>query len=163
MVAEKTGKSYVRLKAAADNYRATGDRLLAHAEQEWDKGDLLQASEKSWGAVSQYVKALAVEYGKDHSTHSDIRQVAQEIALETRDPQIRTLFAVAESLHANFYEAHMDEATVREGMEMMKQYVSILKTVPAPIGRPPKSHMPGRPFYRTRQPQGKKPRGRRLG
>ena len=145
-------KTYIDLKAAASGYRATGDQLLQRAEEEFDKGDLLQASEKSWGAVSQYLKALATERGEGHSTHAHVRQIAQKLADETGNQEIARLFSPAESLHANFYEAAMDESTVREGMDLMRRYVSILKEVPPPRDPPRKTHVPGRPFYRTRKP-----------
>ena len=80
-------KTYVDLKVVADNYRATGDRLLAQAEQGWDKGDLLQALEESWGAVTQYLKAQATEYGKKPRDHSEVRQVAQDL-----DSLVKTRF-----------------------------------------------------------------------
>ena len=37
--------------------------FLEHAEIEFGKGDLLQASEKAWGAVAHYVKSVAKERG----------------------------------------------------------------------------------------------------
>ena len=49
-------KTYVDLKSVSQDYRTTGDHLLRRAKEEFDKGDLLQASEKSWGAVSQHLK-----------------------------------------------------------------------------------------------------------
>ncbi len=135
---------------------------MEHAELEWDKGDLLQASEKSWGAVGQYLKALATEYGLKHTDHSEFRQVAQQLARQTGKTEISDLFDTAESLHSNFYEAHMDEDTVRSRMDKMRRYVAILKEVPSPAVRPRKPFTPGRPFYRDRQPRGRPPQGRRL-
>ena len=32
------------------------DRFLGQAQSEFERGDLLQASEKAWGAVAHYVK-----------------------------------------------------------------------------------------------------------
>ena len=150
-------KTYVDLKSVSQDYRTTGDHLLRRAKEEFDKGDLLQASEKSWGAVSQHLKALATERGEKHRDHSEIRQVAQELAKETGNPEIRELFSHAESLHSNFYEAHMDEETVRDGMDRARRCVSILREVPSPSAPPRKPYVPGRPFYRTRNPSAPSP------
>jgi HEPN domain-containing protein len=150
-------KTYVDLKSVSQDYRTTGDHLLRRAKEEFDKGDLLQASEKSWGAVGQHLKALATERGEKHRDHSEIRQVAQELAKETGNPEIRELFSHAESLHSNFYEAHMDEETVRDGMDRARRCVSILREVPSPSAPPRKPYVPGRPFYRTRNPSAHSP------
>ena len=34
-------------------------RLIRHAQDELDRGDRLQASEKAWGAVAHQLKAIA--------------------------------------------------------------------------------------------------------
>ena len=38
-------------------------RFLHHADEEFEKGDMLQASEKAWGAVAHYVKSVAKARG----------------------------------------------------------------------------------------------------
>ena len=66
--------------------------------------DVREASEKSWGAAAQIVKAAADRQGQDHHGHREpYRAVAQQRA-ETDDAGIAWLFPVANSLHINFYE-----------------------------------------------------------
>ena len=43
----------------AEQHREISAQFLDHAEDEFRKGDLLQASEKAWGAVSHYVNSVA--------------------------------------------------------------------------------------------------------
>ena len=45
--------------ATAEQHRKISTQFLEHAEDELRKGDLLQASEKAWGAVSHYVNSIA--------------------------------------------------------------------------------------------------------
>ncbi len=45
--------------ATAAQHREISTQFLEHAEDELRKGDLLQASEKAWGAVSHYVNSVA--------------------------------------------------------------------------------------------------------
>ena len=134
----------------ADEFRYTGRQLLEHAEQEFQKGDLLQASEKAWGAVHQFLKALATERDWGHETHSHVRQVAQNLAAETGNLEISDLFSYAEALHANFYQAHMDATAVRRHMDKMTRYVEILGEVSPPEAWPRETHVRGRPFFRNR-------------
>ena len=143
-------RSFVPRTEFAEEFRHTGRQLLEHAEQEFQKGDLLQASEKTWGAVHQFLKAAATERDWGHDTHSHVRQVAQNLAVETGNLEISDLFDTAEALHANFYQAHMDADTVGRKMDKMKRYIDILSAVPLPDASPQKTHLRGRPFFRNR-------------
>ena len=134
----------------AEEFKTTGDWLLQEAEAEFEKGDLVQASEKSWGAVAQYLKALATERDWGHDTHSHLVQVADMLAENTGNEEMRLLFASAESLHANYYQAHRDEVSVRHLMNAVRKYVGILAAIPPPEVAPRRNHMKARPFYRTR-------------
>jgi hypothetical protein len=143
-------RSSVPLTDFADEFRNTGRQLMEHSEREFQKGDLLQASEKAWGAVHQFLKAVATERDWGHDTHSHVRQVAQNLAVETGNLEISDLFSNAEALHANFYQAHMDADTVRRHMDRMKRYVEILGSVPLPEAQPGKAYVRERPFFQSR-------------
>ena len=45
--------------ATAARHRQICEMFLAHAQEQLDRGDFLQASEKAWGAVAHRVEALA--------------------------------------------------------------------------------------------------------
>ena len=143
-------RSFVPRAEFAEEFRHTGHQLLEHAEREFQKGDLLQASEKTWGAVHQFLKAAATERDWGHDTHSHVRQVAQNLAVETGNSEMADLFSYAEALRANFYQAHMDADIVRRHMDRMKHYAAILASVPPPVDRPSETHLRGRPFFRNR-------------
>ena len=49
--------------ATVAQHQEISERFLSHAEEEFEKGDLLQASEKAWGAVAHYVKSVAKAAG----------------------------------------------------------------------------------------------------
>lgn len=88
----------------SDGYAEVSTTLLLKAREELHKGDAIQASEKLWGAAAQMVKAVAERRGWDHHDHRALFRVARLLADETGDPELRRLFQVADSLHANFYE-----------------------------------------------------------
>ena len=142
--------TYTTPDSLAEEYRETSRRLLRQADAEFEKGDLIQASEKAWGAASQCLKAMAALRGLQHTSHWEVRLVANHMANETGQRRIRELFAVGESIHANFYEAWMPEEEVSDGIDNMKEMVDLLERIPSPNGvvstRPPRA----RPFFRDR-------------
>ena len=142
--------TYIPVGEHAEEYKQTGRWLMDRAEWEFSQGDLIQASEKAWGAVAQFLKALATQRGWAHETHQHLGQVADRLANETGDAEISNLFDRAESLHANFYEAHRSEAAVRRGMDAMQNYLDILGIVPPPETPARKSRTRKRTFHRTR-------------
>ena len=80
------------------------------AQEELEKGDLRQASEKGWGAAAQMVKAVAVCNGLEHRAHRDLFTVVSGLD----NHQLRTNFGLASSLHTNFYEGWLDQTSVQE-------------------------------------------------
>ena len=133
----------------ADEYRETSDRLLQQAEAEFERGDLLQASEKAWGAVSQYLKAMATQRGLPHRVHRELRLVAHHLVEETGQDSILRLFHTAEGMHANFYEAWMPETEVRIGIGTVSELLGVLEAVPRPEGAP-EQLVRQRTFFRDR-------------
>jgi uncharacterized protein (UPF0332 family) len=52
-----------------ERHREISAQFMHQAEEEFGKGDLLQASEKAWGAVSHFVNSVARERGWSMGTH----------------------------------------------------------------------------------------------
>ena len=140
-----TTPTYTTPEAVSEEYKRTGRRYIRQADAEFDKGDFLQASEKAWKAAAQHVKALAILRDLPHMDHRDLRYANSRIANEAEQSQIRRLFSVAESLHANSYEAWMPEVDVSEGIEDVKALIALLEDIPPPNGdapiRPPRSRL----------------------
>jgi hypothetical protein len=137
--------AYTTPEAVSEEYKRTGQRYIRQADSEFEKGDFLQASEKAWGAASEYVKALAAQRGLPHESHREIRIAASLIADEVSQDRIMELFSIGESLHANFYEAWMRERDVMRGVVNMKELIAFLENVPPPNGdtpiRPPRARL----------------------
>ena len=136
---------YTTPEAISEEYKRTGQRYIRQADAEFEKGDFLQASEKAWGAASEYVKSLAALRGLPHESHREIRIAVNHIVSETGWRQIRPLFAVAEGMHANFYEAWMPEEEMEDGIESVKALIALLEDVPPPNEdtpiRPPRARL----------------------
>ena len=115
--------------ATAEQHREISTQFLEHAEDELRKGDLLQASEKAWGAVSHYVNSVARERGWHLGSHRQLIKNATRLISD--DPananRKRRLLRSIASLHANFYEAFLDEDSVRGGIQDAKELIRTLE------------------------------------
>lgn len=105
----------------AEEYIHTSQDLLAKAEDALAQNDLLQASEKLWGAVAHMVKGVAERRGWGHGRHRELYQVVNRLAEEAGDGEIRTLFDVANALHSNFYENWMPREFVENGRQRVNE------------------------------------------
>ena len=137
------------VESIAEYHKDTAHRFLEHSEAEFEKGDLMQASEKAWGAVSQYMKALGTLRGMSHHSHRELRQIAHQVEDETGLERIGELFDIAESVHANFYEAWMPTRQVRARIDRMKELLVLLERIPNPDGDVPVRRP--RTFFRTKE------------
>ena len=96
--------------AASENYRNGMNHYRRRGQQFLAVGDYRQAAEKSWGAFSQSVKAIAADYGMRISFHGSIISVAGSLAtLAAQDDAgaaevLRQGTGLARSLHQHFYE-----------------------------------------------------------
>ena len=114
--------------ATEEQHRDISAQFLDHAEDEFRKGDLLQASEKAWGAVSHYVNSIARQRSWPLGSHRQLIDNANYLI--NRDPanasERRRLLRSISALHANFYQAYLDEDSIREGIEDAKELIRAL-------------------------------------
>ena len=111
---------------SAERYIRTSRQFIVQAQEEFDRGDMLQASEKAWGAAAQAVKATAEQRGWEHNTHARLFDNLKRVSRETGDPELHDLFHVANSLHQNLYEGWQTDDSVRRGILRVKILVERL-------------------------------------
>ena len=104
----------------------TANVFLAHAHTYLREGDLLQASEKGWGATSRMVKAVAETRGWPNSTPGDLYRAVEQIAEESGNQHIGRLFRSASTLHQNFYEGYMPIETVADALDDVEEITGLL-------------------------------------
>ena len=88
--------------------------LLEQADHEMLAGDLIQSSEKLWGATSHALKAYCESRGWRHGKYAQRAYAVKKLAAEKGDESIVSAFKVAESCHANFYNDWLEFATLDE-------------------------------------------------
>ena len=115
------------MATAAEEHVVTSTELLAKALEAVDQDDLLQASEKGWGAAAHMVKGLAEKRGWRHDGHRQLFQTVNRLAQESSDTQLGVLFSVASALHSNFYENWMPQEMVSENLAQVRQFIDKLE------------------------------------
>ena len=110
----------------APRYHDTGREFLARARTYLDEEDLLQASEKGWGAAAQMVKAAAQARGWRHQSHRDLYAAIDGLVAETGDDDIGLAFGSAGQLHINFYEGWLSPETVERYLAEVAKLVEKL-------------------------------------
>ena len=114
----------------AERHREISDRFLQQAHLEFQAGDLLQTSEKAWGAFAHYVTAVAKKRDWPHSTHRDLNLNASRLIQATDDPSAQRLqLMVVNALHANFYQDFLDEDSVLDGLNATGRLLTALKDI----------------------------------
>ena len=111
------------------NHWETSQRLIRQADAELAAGDLLQASEKGWGAAAHAMKAIAIERGWRHDTHARLFGIADRLVAETSDYGFRALFRTASDAHKNFYEGSMTEEDVAASLADIQTLLEMLSNL----------------------------------
>ena len=112
-----------------NKYASMSRDFIVRAEDYLRQGDLVQASEKSWGAAACALKSIAEERDWLHQSHSLLFDISNQIVDELDRPQLRDMFLSARSLHQNFYENWEPEEGVEYAVGRTKEYLDELKAV----------------------------------
>ena len=121
------------VSAAVGHYRDLSSFYLRKAGEHLEEGDLVQASEKGWGAAAVLVKACAEARDLEHLKHRHLWRAVNRLVDESGDRELQLLFSHAESLHGNFYEHYWDADTVATYLNQVDLLVDKL----APLIEPP--------------------------
>ena len=127
-------------------YTEMSQRFIRQADEEFQKGDLVQASDKAWGAAALALKSIAAQRGWNHHKHGLLYDISGQIADELDRLDLRVMFRSANAMHQNYYEDWMAVDEVRDGIENAKAYLLELEVAQAtpPAFTPPNTGA-GRP------------------
>ncbi len=104
--------------------------FFTKAEEALAQEDLLQASEKGWGAAAHLVKGIAQSKGWRHDGHRELYQAVNRLAHEFGDSEIRVLFDSASALHSNFYENWMPREMIEADAQQIGEFLEKLESLP---------------------------------
>lgn len=123
--------------ASIAQHKEISERFLRHARRELEQGDLLQASEKSWGAVAHYVKSVAHEEGWPDGSHGSIAKNARKLIALTDYPDENSLiFQAMNALHVNFYEDDLHPDDVRVSVSHARPLIEAMKIASERLHQP---------------------------
>ena len=106
--------------ATPDEHEQISRRFIRQAHEELAKGDLIQASDKTWGAVAHALKAIGQSRGWRHKGHDHLRAIGHIIGKEFNHADILLAFSNAEELHRNFYENQEDEGKIADVISVVE-------------------------------------------
>ena len=92
----------------ANRYLQMSRKYMRQAQEEIEKGDWSQATEKAWGAAAEALKSVAAQRGWNHKSHGLLRDMAMQLYMEFGRPRVIDLFGVLENAHNNYYEHRWD-------------------------------------------------------
>ena len=101
----------------------TARAFLDTADREFAADDLVQGSEKLWGAAAHAVMAVALQRGWDHRSHRSLKNAVIRLSREQDDPTIEAYFAVAEKFHRNFYHDDMEDYERDADRPLVRRFV----------------------------------------
>ncbi len=120
----------------ADARKKAARRLLQDAEAEFDKGDMVRASENGWEAGAEAIIAAGILRGVECENYREMHFIACDLVDETGNMELYKLFIAIESLCVNTSQDWMPSQEVRECLDRVRKYVDALETIPAPEGEP---------------------------
>lgn len=114
---------------SAEKYLDPNSQYLREAQKFLASGNLVQTSEKLWGAVAEMVKAVATKRGIALGTHRSLWDFVYQLNQEHPQLRLTDLFSAAETLHINFYEDHLSQKVVEDRAQRVHQLIERLKTL----------------------------------
>ena len=118
---------------SAVTYRDNLLHYREHVRKSLDARDYRQVAEKSWGAYSQTVKAIAADRSLRVRSHTSILRVSEQLValVSSADPVSGSLLDngmnSAHSLHIHFYENDLPDATVTRRADAVAAAIDLLQ------------------------------------
>lgn len=105
------------------------NELLSEAKKYLEMGDLIQTSEKAWGACASIVKAYAEKKGLEHYTHRQLEEVMSKLISTEKDEKLVSDWSICLRLHSNIYEGFMTSEDVKLSLLKVEEFVEVMKRI----------------------------------
>ena len=120
----------------SDRYAKLGRLKLWEAQQELNRGDTMQASEKAYGAVSCAAKAYGEKRGWNHYNHHRVGLILEQLQEEWDAPELVVAHLAIREMHNNFFEYELRPIVVQEGLHAAQRIVARLEEMRQSTPRP---------------------------
>lgn len=111
-------------------YMVNSDKYWGQALEMFTKREIEKAAELAWGSVAERIKNLAlVKSNAFLRSHANIRDYVKRIAAQISDEELYQLFLVAQRLHVEFYESHLDADDVNRDLLSVRKLLLKIDTL----------------------------------
>ncbi len=110
----------------SERYFLISQRLLKYAQEQLERGDTIQASEKAYRAVFHAAKGYGELRGWNHFNHYRVGLIYDQLSDEESDLTLTSDFGIIESLHNNLLEYELPTNRVRGGLDVARRLVERL-------------------------------------
>ena len=124
-----------------ERYEQISRHLLRQAQDELAKGDILQASDKVWGATAHAIKAVCQRMGWNHHAHNHLSAAANYVASGLNRDDLMEAFGFLEAMHTNFYEHQKEADQVRLEVNRAAFFVGEFTALPIAVLPGDQSHL----------------------
>ena len=118
-------------QAYSDRYAAISHKLLRDAQRELDLGDLIQASEKAWGAAAHAIKSVAEKWGWYHQGHYRLQAAVDFLSYEMDRTDLADLYLHPNAMHFNYYEHELESDKVKRAINATNVFVGEMELIRA--------------------------------
>jgi len=109
------------------------EKYLSEARRFTNEGDIPQASEKYWGAVTSLLNIVGELKNMDHYKHSDYWEIMETIMVDVGNKELSRLFATVEKMHANYYHNFIKKENfpsyAEAAEELIKEIIEHIRTI----------------------------------
>ena len=120
----------------SDRYARLGRLKLWEAQQELNREDTMQASEKVYGALSCAAKAYGEKRGWNHYSHHRVELILEQLGEEWNAPELTFGVLLLKGMHNNFFEHELRPIVVQEGIHAAQRIVARLEEIRQSTPRP---------------------------
>ena len=98
-------------------------QFLDAADEFFEQGDIIQVSEKLWGATAHALKAVCIRRRWRHGKYAHLRDAMNRLTEETGNGSLIDGFNIAYSHHLNFYSDSMEDEDVGTARARIRRLV----------------------------------------
>ena len=98
-------------------------QFLEAADELLEQGDIIQVSEKLWGATAHAIKSVCIRRRWRHGKYAHLREAMQRLTEEAGDDSLMDGFNIAYSHHLNFYSDSMEDDDVGSARARIRRLV----------------------------------------
>ena len=120
----------------SDRYAKLSRLRLWEAQQELNRGDESQASEKVYGAISCAAKAYGEKRGWNHYSHHRVELILEQLGEEWKAPELALGVILLKGMHDNYFEHELRPIVVQEGINAAGRITARLEEIRQAEPRP---------------------------